>query len=209
MKWQGSLFSLILLASTGFAHGRTLETANSLPLAPAVGDFVPSVPDHTSAPLDSCPCSASGLGNRLAGTHDFDNFIGFMSNPLFNIDPRAVTELYPITGATWVNPIPALPSGNIWILPTAGLTVALSDRLAVGWNQGGDATGAFNGNRPGLFLDRLGVVHDRSGLAGDHEGWLNLGGFAQYTLLQDVPGQSLLTAGLRVEVPSGTKDIFQ
>src|SRR5262249_14288148 len=181
MKWQGSLFSLILLASTGFAHGRTLETANSLPLAPAVGDFVPSVPDHTSAPLDSCPCSASGLGDGLAGTHDFDNFIGFMSNPLFNIDPRAVTELYPLTGATWVSPIPALPRGSIWIPPIAGLTVALSDRLAVGLNQGGYATADFNGDRHGLYRDRFGVLHDRAGFAGDHEGWLNLGFFAQYT----------------------------
>src|SRR5262249_12558616 len=147
----------------------------------------------------------SGLGDGLAGTHDFDNFIGFMSNPLFNIDPRAVTELYPLTGATWVSPIPALPSGNIWIPPIAGLTVALSDRLAVGLNQGGYATADFNGDRHGLYRDRFGVLHDRAGFAGDHEGWLNLGFFAQYTLLEDVPGQSLVTVGLRVEVPSGTK----
>jgi hypothetical protein len=209
MKWQGSLFALILLASAVFAQGPTQEPVYPLPLTHVAGEGVPPLPDDGGAPIFSSPCPGTSGGGPLSGTHDFDNFIGFMSNPLFNIDPRAVTELYPLTGQTWVEPIPALPSGNIWIPPVVGLTVALSDRLAVGLNQGGYATADFNGNRHGLFRDRFGVLHDRAGFAGDHEGWLNLGGFAQYTLLEDVPGKSLVTAGLRLEVPSGTKDIFQ
>jgi hypothetical protein len=44
---------------------------------------------------------------------------------------------------------------------------------------------------------------------GNRSGWLNLGGFAQYTLIEDACNQFLLTAGLRVEVPSGSHDIFQ
>jgi hypothetical protein len=91
----------------------------------------------------------------------------------------------------------------------AGLNVALSDRLSFGLNQGGYAAADFNGNEPGLFRDRLGVLRDRRGFAGQRDGWLNLGGFLQYTLIQDVPNQFLLTAGLRLEVPSGSAAIFQ
>src|SRR5262249_10930578 len=103
MKWQGSLFALILLASAGFAQGPTQEAVYPLPLTHAPGEGVTPLPDDGGAPLFSCACQGTSWGGHLAGTHDFDNFIGFMSNPLFNIDPRAVTELYPLTGQTWVS----------------------------------------------------------------------------------------------------------
>ena len=44
---------------------------------------------------------------------------------------------------------------------------------------------------------------------GDRSGFLNLGGFAQYTLIEDVPDQFLMTAGVRLAVPSGSTEIFQ
>jgi hypothetical protein len=91
----------------------------------------------------------------------------------------------------------------------AGLNVALSDRLSFGLNQGGYAAADFNGNQPGLFRDRFGVLHDRREFAGEREGWLNLGGFLQYTLIEDVPNQFLLTAGVRLAVPSGSAAVFQ
>ncbi len=43
----------------------------------------------------------------------------------------------------------------------------------------------------------------------EREGWLNLGGFFQYTLIEDVERQFLLTGGLRWEAPSGASQIFQ
>src|SRR5437588_300371 len=60
-----------------------------------------------------------------------------------------------------------------------------------------------------LFPDRFGVLRNRVSFAGQREGWLNLGGFAQYTVIADEPGQFLLTAGMRWEAPSGSKAIFQ
>jgi hypothetical protein len=190
-------------------------------------------------------------GGRLAGNHAFPSFIGFISNPLQNIDPRAVTEIYPIFGSAWTSEAGPVPSSDFQLYG-AGLTIALSDRLAVGLNQGGyadvhlstqDASllavvaqlGRQNvlnllsqdpatllallrqhglGPKDLLQLKRL-ATFDPSGqfsdveAGGDRSGWLNLGGFAQYTLIEDAASQFLLTAGLRVEAPCGSHDIFQ
>jgi hypothetical protein len=190
-------------------------------------------------------------GGRLAGNHAFPSFIGFISNPLQNIDPRAVTEIYPIFGSAWTSEAGPVPSSDFQLYG-AGLTIALSDRLAVGLNQGGYADVHLstkdanlltvvnqlgrqrvldllrrdpaallallrqNGLGPTdlLRLERL-ASFDPAGrfsdveAGGDRSGWLNLGGFAQYTLIEDAPSQFLLTAGLRVEAPCGSHDIFQ
>jgi hypothetical protein len=44
---------------------------------------------------------------------------------------------------------------------------------------------------------------------GSRSGWLNLGGFFQYTLIEDCADQFLLTGGLRWEAPCGSHEIFQ
>jgi hypothetical protein len=92
------------------------------------------------------------------------------------------------------------------------LTVALSDRLAVGLNQGGYAVAHFSRNpidRERLErTDPLGRFRDVEA-GGTREGWLNLGGFFQYTLVEDVADQFLLTGGLRWEAPCGSHEVFQ
>jgi hypothetical protein len=127
-------------------------------------------------------------GGLLTGNQNFQNFIPFISNPIQSIDPRSLTYFYPIFASSWVSPFPPLPSGNFQLYG-AGLTVALSDRLSAGVNQGGYAVGEFG-------------RHSR-------DGWLNLGGFGQYTLIADAEDQFLLTAGLRWEAPSGEASVFQ
>src|SRR5262249_30979460 len=118
--------------------------------------------------------------------------IGFLSNPLQNIDPRSLTQIWPMFGSSWVTTSPRLPAADFQLYG-AGLNLALTDRLSIGLNQGGYA-----------------VAHiDRRFGGGTREGWLNLGGFAQYTLIQDVPDQFLFTTGLRCEVPSGSRELFQ
>jgi hypothetical protein len=52
-------------------------------------------------------------------------------------------------------------------------------------------------------------LHDRRDFSGTRDGWLNLGGFAQYTVIADAADQFLLTAGVRWEAPSGTHELFQ
>jgi hypothetical protein len=210
MKWQISLLSLCLLGSVAWAQDPL--TQEPLKAGPASATPVPIPPDAGSASPHGNwleDASAESAGGFLTGNHNFDHFIGFMSNPLMNIDPRAATELIPITGFSWFSTIPALPSGDLWIPPAAGLTVALSERLAVGLNQGGYAVANFSRDHPGLFRDRFQRLRDRREFAGEREGWLNLGGFGQYTLIEDVPCQFLLTAGLRWEAPMGSKAIFQ
>ncbi|HYV37536.1 MAG TPA: hypothetical protein VE988_17655 [Gemmataceae bacterium] len=183
----------------------------------------PVVGGQTPFPIDGSP-SADPLGNcavcpgpldapqnnstLFSGNHGFDHFIGFISNPTQSIDPRALTEIYPIFGAGWASGSgPLLPEANVQLYG-AGLTVALSDRFAVGLNQGGYAVMDINSNRERL-RDKLGLpIHDRD-RGGQREGWLNLGGFGQYTLIADVPNQFILTAGMRWEAPSGTEQVFQ
>ena len=128
-----------------------------------------------------------------------------MSNPLQNIDPRALTELYPIFGSAWVATVPPVPRGDFQVY-RAGLTIALSERLAVGLNQGGYAVAHFSRNPTDRAL--LGRFAGQD-FGGTREGWLNLGGSAQYTLVEDVPDQFLLTGGLRWEAPSGSTEVFQ
>src|SRR6516165_9213081 len=131
MKWSSSLLTLVLVGTPGVAQERLPKPA---------GD-VTAVPSPT-APLDAptsfdCDHADGGVDGFLTGNHNFPRFIGFMSNPAFNIEPRAVTELWPMFGSTWTNTIAALPSANMWIPGGAGLNVALSERLSLGINQGG------------------------------------------------------------------------
>src|SRR5262249_57257211 len=41
------------------------------------------------------------------------------------------------------------------------------------------------------------------------KGWLNFGGFFQYTLIEDVEDQFILTVGLRWIAPGGSHEVFQ
>lgn len=211
-----------------------------------------SPPIGIDAPAPAWALSDVGTTTgRLAGTHQFPGFIGFMSNPLQNIDPRAVTELYPLFGSAWTKEAEPVPSSDFQLYG-AGLTIALSDRFAVGMNQGGYADVHLSRKFGGLVAALNGIGRDKiralvqsdpraaiellrskgvdvrdladlrrlliadptgqfSGVSsgGDRSGWLNLGGFAQYTLIQDVPNQFLTTVGMRVVAPCGSHDIFQ
>ena len=63
-----------------------------------------------------------------------------------------------------------------------------------------------------ICLSRSGSLQGRFRdieLGGGREGFLNLGGFGQYTLIEDVPDQFLVTGGIRYEVPCGSHEIFQ
>jgi hypothetical protein len=198
----------------------------------------------------------------LSGNRNFPNFIGFMSNPVQNIDPRALTQIFPIYGISWMSSSPPVPDSMLQVVGP-GVYIALSERLSVGLTQGAyawahinqlDTAGTLdelvragllsnadrlrlldtlrregrlaNPGPAGLLpdLDRAGLLNDRrrarilrnlnqAGLLGnfdhDRDGWLNLGGFAQYTLIADVEEQFLLTAGLHYATPSGSYSMFQ
>jgi hypothetical protein len=205
MKGLCTFTSLMLLVSTAVAQEPGRATISSMaPLE--VSAPIPGASGAVPAPcLEEEACCRKCL---LAGTHDFDCFIGFMSNPIQNIDPRAMTAIWPVFGSTWFSTHPALPGGNLQLYG-AGLTVALGERFAFGLNQGGYGMAYFNRDQPGLFTDSSGRIRDRSEFAGQREGWLDLGGFGQFTLIKNVPNQCLLTMGVRWQTATGSSDIFE
>jgi hypothetical protein len=92
------------------------------------------------------------------------------------------------------------------------MTIALSDRFAMGINQGGYAVAHLSRNpidRDRLIrLDPEGRFRDVE-IGGERKGWMNVGGFFQYTLVEDVENQFLVTGGMRWVAPCGSYEIFQ
>jgi hypothetical protein len=188
MKWQGSLLSLIVLGTTALAQ-EPPQATSGMPVAIPVPGLI------TASPVDgSCPGlvprfeDANKQAGTVSGNRNFPNFIGYMSNPLFAIDPRSLTEIWPIFLSTWLSPSSPLPSGNV-TLPGAGVNIAITERLSMGVNQGGYVLGKFSDS--------------------SRDGWLNLGGWVQYTIFEDVPNQCLVTVGIRWEAPTGEAEVFQ
>jgi hypothetical protein len=181
MKWPSSLVFLILLASAGLA-----QEPSPKPVHP--GDLAPSHEEiFNAAPIISREPEASTPRGLLSSDRDFPHFIGFISNPELAIDPRSLTQIWPVFGSIWTSAFPPLPSGDMQTYG-AGLSVALSDRLSFGLSKGGYVTSHF----------------DKS-----HDGWLNVGGYVQYTLIRDVPDQFLFTGGIQWEAPTGESAVFQ
>lgn len=183
------------------------------------------VGQEKAAPADAPPANTfvfaesrpAGLGlftpirdnpGYLHGNHDFDRFIGFISNPVMNVDPRAMTAIWPMFGSSWASgngPLGAEANAQIY---GAGLYVALSDRLSFGLNQGGYAVFHANSDLQNRLM-QLGLPVPERQRGGQRQGWLNLGGFVQYTLIADAENQFIATAGMRWEAPSGATQVFQ
>jgi len=149
-----------------------------------------------NGPISAAPATVEQNGNFnddspggfLTSDRGFPNFIGWISNPTRNIDPRSLTELYPIFSYAWTDPFRhVIPRGQISAYG-AGINLALTERLCVGLTDGSPLWAHFDRQRTG---------------------WANLGGFGQFTLIRDTDDQFLLTIGLSWEAPSGSKEVFQ
>jgi hypothetical protein len=153
-------------------------------------DALPSpigTPDAALIDAAAPVADAPEQGGLFPSDHAFPGFIGFVSNPTRSFDPRSLTQLWPMFISAWTGAFGPVPSGDFQAYGP-GLSVALSDRLCVGLSNGGYVVG-----------------HHRR----EREGWVNLAGFGQYTLIRDVDNQFLVTGGLIWEAPTGSKDIFQ
>lgn len=179
MKWHWSLLAAAALASPGAAQEVVQQ-----PTAPIVAATTAGEEFVSSMGMGGAPAPPDD-GGFLTGDRGFPNFIGFLSNPSFAVDPRALTQLFPIFGNIWSNKLGPVPSGDIQLYG-AGLYLALSERLSVGLTRGAFVTSHFEKSRDGIT---------------------NLGGFVQYTLIRDVPNQFLLTAGLGWEAPTGFAEV--
>jgi hypothetical protein len=158
-------------------------------------------PTPISNAWDADQGSGTGRG-FLSSDRAFPNFIGYISNPTKAIDPRSLTQLLPIydyislsaiqkttrgIGPLAPRDLTLLPAGEINIVGPA-LSIAVTERLNIGITSGGPAITSYP-NR--------------------HQGWFDIGGYAQYTLIRDVPGQFLATAGMTWTAPSGSSSLFQ
>jgi hypothetical protein len=204
MKWSCGSLAVLVLGCTALAQEAAPQTA--APENPILSTDVMPGPSHALFPADS---PAGAAGGPLSGNHNFPNFINWLSNPLQNIDPRSMTAIYPLFGSAWFGTIPPVPDGDMQVYGPA-ITVALSERLAVCLNQGGYADMHLSRNQSEFLrqFDPLGQFGNVE--AGGHRtGWLNMGGFVQYTVIEDCADQFLLTAGLRWEAPWGSHAVFQ
>jgi hypothetical protein len=139
-----------------------------------------------------------------------------MGNPEQNIDPRAVTAIYPIFLSTWVSNAAPIPDADGQVYGPA-ITVAVSERLAVGLNFGGYAylqTTRNESARSARFREAIALLDPQGRfrdveIGGDRQGFLNVGGFLQYTVIEDVEDQFLLTGGVRWVAPCGSHELFQ
>src|SRR5262245_56243418 len=104
MRCRSSLPFVLLLAVRLAAQGPP-----PAPVDPAGPIFPGSECPGTGPTLDWAGCEDGCGRERLASNRHFPNFIGFISNPLQNIDPRSLTQVVPIFGASWVVTTRALP----------------------------------------------------------------------------------------------------
>jgi hypothetical protein len=179
MKSLGSALVVILLARPGFGQTTGPAPASTgIPVQPAAAPDAPMVMDVDSN---------ANKGGFLTGDKCFPRFIGFVSNPSLSVDPRSLTQLYPMYINTSMSAIRPFPAGSI-NAAGPGLNLALSERLNIGVTKGAYVWTDFRKTR---------------------EGWLDLGGYAQYTLIRDVPNQFLVTIGLGWTAPSGSSSLFQ
>ncbi len=206
MKLRWSAVLLVLLGSRAFGQLPPALPATTSDSAAAATQLATAPNAFAPDPQETAPATPAG---PLTGNHNFPGFIGFMSNPLQSIDPRAVTAIYPMFGSAWISSAAPLPDGDFQIYGPA-ITIALSERLAVGLNQGGYAVAHLSRNDTARLFqqDPMGLFRSVE-VGGDRSGWLNLGGFIQYTVIEDCADQFLLTAGLRWEAPCGSRAIFQ
>ena len=239
VRHHWTVLSLVLLCSPAVAQEP--RPANPGPVTGLVASVEPA-----SVLTEDQP--TKGRRTRNQG---FEDFIGFMSDPSQNIDPRAVSEIYPLFASFWTKEAGPVPASGFQLYG-AGLTVALSDRLAIGLNQGGYADVHLSKTDAHMLavVDQIGraqvldlvrrnpaallALFRQHGLdvrellrlqrlvsfdptlqfsdveAGGHRsGFLNFGGFIQYTLIQDPDRQFLLTTGMRLEAPCGSYEIFE
>lgn len=121
--------------------------------------------------------------------HAFDGFTGPFSNPVQFKDPRSLTEARGIFIAAWSDP--AMPLGD-----TTAQVYALQLRAAVT-------------ERLQVFADKDGIVRLNPGVGASQTGLANLAAGAKYAFYRDPDTQSIASAVVQYEAPTGYANIFQ
>src|SRR4051812_38217980 len=99
MQRRWIVLLVVLLGTRASAQGPV-----TLPPDPAAATRVAAGPINAAGCLfDNGNCSASEKDPLAGNSRLFPNFIGFLSNPLQNIDPRALTQIWPMFGSVWTS----------------------------------------------------------------------------------------------------------
>lgn len=155
-------------------------------------------PTNLEAPvLDDPDESLSTLFVRSADTargflesdHAFDGFVSPFSNPVQFKDPRSTTEARGIFIAAWSDP--AMPLGD-----TTAQIYALQLKAAV--------TERFQ-----VFADKDGIVRLNPGVGASQTGLANLAVGGKYAFYRDPDTQTIASAVVQYEAPTGYANIFQ
>lgn len=121
--------------------------------------------------------------------HAFDGFVSPFSNPIQFKDPRSLTEARGIFIAAWSDP--ASPLGD-----TAAQVYALQLRAAVT-------------ERLQVFADKDGIVRLSPGIGASQTGLANLAVGGKYAFIRNPDTQTIASAVIQVEAPTGYANIFQ
>jgi hypothetical protein len=121
--------------------------------------------------------------------HAFDGFVQPFSNPIQFRDPRAMTEARGIFLAAWSDP--TMPLGD-----TTAQVYALQARAAV--------TERFE-----VFAAKDGIVRLTPGVGASQTGLANLALGGKYAFYRDPDSQTIASAVLMYEAPTGYANIFQ
>ncbi len=132
--------------------------------------------------------SAAALNVSQSVADDWkDKTISPVSNPLFFEDPQVNSEVRPIFAYHQIDDKFIGGHANYYALQ---LRYAVNDRFAI-------------------IATKDGFIQLRSDALPHQDGWANIGAGVKYALIDDKKDEFILTPGLKIELPTGNKDVFQ
>ena len=195
MRWAifigGWLAGASALATAGPSVVTEALGPNGILSAANMAEDVPLVPADIR---DEVSFDYAAVQNRRArrpfeSDHEFDGFVQPFSNPIQFKDPRAMTEARGLFIAAWSDPNMPLgdTSAQIYALQ---LRAALTERLEV-------------------FAAKDGIVRLSPGIGASQTGLANLAVGGKYVFYRDPETQTIASAVVQVEAPTGYANIFQ
>ena len=195
MRWAvfigGWLAGASALATAGPSVVTEALGPNGILSAANMAEDVPLVPadirDEVS--FDYAAVQDRRARRPFESDHEFDGFVQPFSNPIQFKDPRAMTEARGLFIAAWSDPNMPLgdTSAQIYALQ---LRAALTERLEV-------------------FAAKDGIVRLSPGIGASQTGLANLAVGGKYVFYRDPETQTIASAVVQVEAPTGYANIFQ
>lgn len=164
-------------------------TVGQLPqTSPTFGPVTPNVADAAVlAPQWVMPVARQR--GFLESDHEFDNFVGPITNPILAKDPRSNTYIRFLFISNTIPGENALGGGDFQVW-AAQINLALTERLS-------------------FIADKDGFATIAPGAGGNADGWLNIALGLKYAFYRDVENQAIAALGFLYEAPTGSPRAFQ